>query len=86
MGLIVPFVPEDPVELMKRMDALIYLSYIYNMTPQIVCDLQNAGFYVDGAILKDKKWVEAAVRAGVNMFELDHPEKFDRKLDFGSFR
>ncbi len=86
LGLIVPFVPEDPVGLMKQMDALIYLSYIYNMTPQIVRDLQDAGYYVDGAILKEKKWVEAAVRAGVDMFELDYPEKFDRKLDFGFCR
>lgn len=79
IGLIVPFVPLDPVALMKEMDAVIYLSYIYNMTPEIITDLQKNGFYVSGAILRDEKWVARARELGVNMFESDNPEKCTRK-------
>ena len=78
IGLIVPFVPADPVALMKEMDAIIYLSYIYNMTPKIVADLQKAGYYVDGAILREEKWERAAISAKVNLFESDNPKKFSK--------
>lgn len=74
IGLIVPYVPENPVQLMKDMDAIIYLSYIYNMTPSIVRDLQKHGYYVSGAILREEKWVQRAFELNVNMFESDHPE------------
>lgn len=75
IGLIVPFVPEDPVELMRSMDALVYLSYIYNMTPEIIKDLQSHGYYVSGAILRDDQWIQRAISLGVDMFELDEPER-----------
>lgn len=54
IGLIVPFVPADPVKLMEEMDAMVYLSYVYNMTPKIVEDLHRAGYFVDGAILREE--------------------------------
>lgn len=76
IGLIVPFVPEDPVELMRRMEAVVYLSYIYNMTPEIIQDLQKNGYFVSGAILRDEYWVKRAVECGVNMFETDEPERY----------
>ncbi|PNV63181.1 glycerophosphodiester phosphodiesterase [Clostridium sp. chh4-2] len=75
IGLIVPFVPADPVELMRSMDALVYLSYIYNMTPEIIRDLKEHGYYVSGAILREEKWVRRAVELGVTMFESDYPGK-----------
>lgn len=74
LGLIVPFVPVDPVKLMREMDAVVYLSYVYNMTPKIVKDLQENGFYVSGAILREDRWVERARELGVTMFETDYPE------------
>lgn len=76
IGLIVPFVPADPVALMREMDACIYLSYIYNMTPEMIAQLHAAGYYISGAILRDEKWVNKAVRLGVDMFESDHPEVY----------
>lgn len=79
LGLIVPFVPSDPVGLMKEMDALVYLSYIYNMTPGIIKELHEHGFYVSGAILREDKWVKRARELGADMFETDHPEKYRRK-------
>lgn len=76
LGLIVPFVPADPVGLMRDMDAAVYLSYIYNMTPGIIKDLHEHGFYVSGAILREERWVERARDLGADMFETDYPEKY----------
>lgn len=74
IGLIVPFVPADPVKLMEDMDAMVYLSYIYNMTPEIIRDLHGAGYFVDGAILREEKWTRLARELGVDMYESDRPE------------
>lgn len=76
IGLTVPFVPANPVQLMKEMNALVYLSYIYNMTPEIIHDLQANGYAVSGAILRDEKWAKRAIELGVNMFESDYPEQY----------
>jgi glycerophosphoryl diester phosphodiesterase len=43
------------------------------MTPRIISELHEAGFYVDGAILRDKKWQIRAREMGVDMFETDFP-------------
>lgn len=80
LGLIVPFVPENPVALMQTMHALVYLSYVYNMTPEIVRDLQAHGFYVSGAILREEKWVRRAQELGVDMFESDEPHRYKYSL------
>jgi len=76
IGLIVPHVPADPVKLMTEMHAAVYLSYIYQMTPEIIKDLHAHGFFVSGAILRDEKWVYYARTLGVDMFESDNPEKY----------
>lgn len=81
IGLIVPFIPADPVELMRSMEAMVYLSYIYNMTPEMIRRLQEQGYYVSGAILREEKWVERAYECGVNMFESDYPGKARRLRD-----
>ena len=78
IGLIVPHVPADPVALMKEMDALVYLSYLSNMTPEIIEEVQKAGYYVSGSVLKDRHWIEEALKCKVNMFESDNPEKYYR--------
>lgn len=75
LGLIVPYVPADPVGLMREMDAEVYLSYIYNMTPKIIEDLHKNGYFVSGAILREERWTARARQLGVDMFETDHPEK-----------
>ena len=74
IGLIVPFIPEDPVELMKSMDAMVYLTYIYNITPDMIDGLKAHGYYVSSAILREEKWMERAYACGVTMFEADYPE------------
>lgn len=72
-GIIVPFVPLDPVVLMKEMDALIYLSYVNNLTPEIVTNLKQNGYYIDGSTVKTKQTMELAVSLGVDMVEVDDP-------------
>lgn len=80
LGLIVPYVPADPAGLMKEMDATVYLSYIYNMTPGIIQGLHEQGFYVSGAILREKQWIERAKQLGADMFETDEPGKYGNSI------
>lgn len=46
------------------------------MTPEIIKQLHEAGFFISGAILRDDYWVQQAVELGVDMFETDNPEKY----------
>lgn len=79
LGLIVPYVPADPVRLMRDMDATVYLSYIYNMTPEIIKELHENGFYISGAILREEQWMERAKQLGVDMFETDYPDRVKKR-------
>ena len=81
IGLIVPFVPVDPVKLMKEMDAVLYLSYIYNMTEDLINLLHREGYIVDGAILREPRWIQRAKELGADMYESDDPGK---ELDGGT--
>ena len=45
-----------------------------HMTPKIVEDLHRAGYFVDGAILREEKWTRLARELGVDMYESDRPE------------
>jgi len=76
IGLIVPFVPADPVSLMQEMQAMVYLSYVYNITRPMLGQLQDHGYYVSGAILRDPELIQYAITMHVDMFEHDNPEQF----------
>jgi glycerophosphoryl diester phosphodiesterase len=80
-GIIVPFVPLDPVAMMKEMDALIYLSYVNNLTPEIVNNLKTNGYYIDGSTVKTKQTMELAINLGVDMVEVDDPYQWKDYLD-----
>lgn len=73
IGIIVPFVPYNPVALMQEMDASIYISYVYNLTPNIVKNLKDNGYYVNGSTLNTNRSMELALSLGVNMIEVDDP-------------
>jgi glycerophosphoryl diester phosphodiesterase len=79
IGLIVPFIPRDPVSLMRELDAMVYLSYVYNLGKDEIALLQRSGYYVSGAILRDQKHIDYAIEAGVDMFEYDEPEMFQAR-------
>lgn len=81
IGIIVPFVPLDPVAMMKEMDALIYLSYVNNLTPEIVNDLKTNGYYIDGSTVKTEQTMELAINLGVDMVEVDDPYQWKDYLD-----
>ena len=78
IGMIVPFIPTDPIDLMKEFDAMIYLSYVFNLTPEMIKSLQNAGYFVSGAILRDMNLVDYAIESKVDMFEFDRPELIEK--------
>ncbi len=73
LGLIVPFVPADPVRLMREMGAEIYLSYVWNMDRELAAVLKGAGCYLDGSVIPDQRWMRAARSLGVDMYETDLP-------------
>ena len=73
IGLIVPFIPADPVKLMREMDAIIYLVYLDSLSPEIVRSLHEAGYYVDGSIVNTPERMKAAIELGVDLIESDHP-------------
>lgn len=86
IGLIVPAVHTDPVALMKEYDAMIYLSYSYMTDEDMTRRLQSAGYYVSGAILSNRKYIEHARRSNMDMFEHDEPEKAKELISsFGPF-
>nr|WP_321305776.1 glycerophosphodiester phosphodiesterase family protein [uncultured Sphaerochaeta sp.] len=76
IGLIVPFIPNDPVSLMREMQAMVYLSYIYNLRQDEIALLQRSGYYVSGAILREQQLIDYAIESKVDMFEYDKPERF----------
>ena len=73
IGLIVPFIPADPVKLMQEMDAIIYLVYLDSLSPEIVNSLHEAGYYVDGSVVNTPERMKAAIELGVDLIESDHP-------------
>ena len=73
IGLIVPFVPSDPVILMKEYNAMIYLAYSYMIDKETAEDLMSSGYYVSGAILKREDYIRHACECHMDMFEHDDP-------------
>lgn len=80
IGLIVPTPPQDPVGLMKDMDAIVYLSYLKDIYPELVCTLHDAGFFVDGSVVNTEEELQKAINYHVDMIESDYPEKMSELL------
>lgn len=73
VAIIVGTPPDDPVKLMKDMQASIYLSYLEDMNQDIVQKLHAAGYYVDGSVVNTKERLAQASALQVDMIESDHP-------------
>lgn len=73
LALIVPHVPHDPVALMREMEAEIYLCFQTNLSLPLVCELQAAGYLVDGSVVNTREQLETALSLGVDMIESDEP-------------
>ena len=73
LALIVPEKPEDPIGLMKSMQASIWLSYLEDMDKELVFILHRAGYYVDGSVVNDEKKLIQAIEMDVDMIESDYP-------------
>lgn len=74
IGLIVPFIPADPVKLMKEMEAVVYLNYVEQLSPDLVKELHGAGYLVDGSVINTKERLIIAQQLGVDLIESDNPE------------
>lgn len=81
IGLIVPFIPSDPVKLMKEMEAVVYLNYVEQLSPNLVNELHEAGYLVDGSVINTKERLAIAQKLGVDLIESDHPELILKLLE-----
>jgi glycerophosphoryl diester phosphodiesterase len=73
LSLIVPIVPQEPVQLMEEMNAQVYLCYLENLCPPLVEHLHKRGFLVDGSVVNTAARLREAVALGVDMIESDLP-------------
>lgn len=74
IGLIVPFVPKNPVKLMEEMKASIYLNYVEQLSPELVEELHKAGYLVDGSVVNTRERLAMARALEVDLIESDYPE------------
>ncbi len=81
IGLIVSFIPADPVKLMKEMEAVVYLNYVEQLSPNLVNELHEAGYLVDGSVINTKERLAIAQKLGVDLIESDHPELILKLLE-----
>lgn len=81
IGLIVPFLPEDPVQLMADLSADIYLNYADKLPLELIKKLQAAGYLVDGSIVNTRDQLALALSLGLDMIESDYPELMLTELE-----
>lgn len=81
IGLIVPFIPEDPIALMESMQAELYLNYAHQLPLSVVEALRNAGYVVDGSIVNTKDELLTALRTKVHCIESDYPIELQKHLE-----
>lgn len=81
LALIVPFVPVNPVQLMEEMQADIYLNFATNLPKELVEELQEAGYLVDGSVINDSESLKLALDLRVNLVESDVPEQLLKELE-----
>ena len=80
IGLIVPFIPVDPIKLMEENQAIIYLTFIENLSKDIVDILHLKGYFVDGSVINDVNKLNLAIDMNIDMIESDYPDLILNKL------
>lgn len=81
IGLIVPFVPKDPVALMQDMQAFLYLNFVDQLSKELVDRLHAAGYIVDGSVVNTEDDLKKAIALGVDLIESDEPEFITKLLE-----
>lgn len=81
IGLIVPFVPKDPVALMQEMQAFLYLNFVDQLSKELVDRLHEAGYIVDGSVVNTEEDLKKALELGVDLVESDNPELIIKLLE-----
>ncbi len=74
IGLIISFIPQNPVKLVQEMRANLYLCYLDVFKPETLTQLKQAGILVSGSVVNTVQAYKKAVNLGVDMFETDCPE------------
>ncbi len=69
------------VKLMKEMEAVVYLNYVEQLSPNLVNELHEAGYLVDGSVINTKERLAIAQKLGVDLIESDHPELILKLLE-----
>jgi glycerophosphoryl diester phosphodiesterase len=75
IGIISTALLSDPVSLMTKHDAEIYLAYLKNLSPEIITELHNHNYYVSCSVVNDIDAVKTAIGWGVDMLDTDFPGK-----------
>lgn len=70
-GVIVPFVPHDPVELCRQIGAQLYLTGIRNLNQDVLRQLSGSGILIDASVVRTQD-IPSLVDLGITMFELDN--------------
>ncbi len=81
IGLIVPHIPIDPIRLMQENNAIIYLTYIENLSKDIVMSLHREGYFVDGSVINTKERLKRAMDLNVDMIESDFPDLILKEIE-----
>lgn len=71
IGLIVPFVPKDPVKLCQEVGAQLYLTGIRNFNQTVFNQLSGSGILLDASVISQES-IPAMLDLGITMFELDN--------------
>lgn len=83
IGIIPPPDPEAALELMKALQAGVYLDYLDRMSEALVQQLHSLGYWVDGSVVNTKEQLQKALELGVDLIESDNPEQI--LAQFSSF-
>lgn len=73
IAIIAPKNPSDAIPLMQGLNAFMYLDFLSGLNKQLVSDLHEAGYLVDGSVVDTEEDLKNALALGVDMIESNHP-------------
>ena len=65
---------------MEENQAIIYLTFIENLSKDIVDILHLKGYFVDGSVINDVNKLNLAIDMNIDMIESDYPDLILNKL------
>ena len=74
IGIIAPPKKDDVIPLMKKIGSFMYLDFLKDISKNLIKELHDAGYLVDGSVVNSEDEIRKAVQLGVDMIESDYPE------------